>query len=456
MKKLYIIIIILLAFVALFIYFSRGKEKPNHTLGQELYLIDYNNGNGALVFNFLSDKDLRQALSLAIDSNNDQNFTDDEWVLQDIMVLPKEGASHKVYFSAPEDFSDDQYVLVKLGDEQVIKYTSIESQDISELMDLESVTNPEEAMKGLFNRALAEDTIEITQDGVPDISQKPGECAPTSAANGLTSLINRNGQTPQAPQEMIEELKQDMKWTRENGVEPDDFVAGKNAWAKRHNLPIVTTKVGDTHGINTINEIKEALDQGGAVELRIKFGDASGKAAGGHMVTVTGLHQGEGQTYLDINDPYTPEQEGSETVEVRSNQITNYGPWQHITVLSWGFTQVWQKTETEETSGVMMEDNTTNVSVGTDLPTFNVTMETSFQHVKPGEYSEVYAAVSAKPGDEVCLTLSGPGVDDQKQKTVVADSNGQAYFKWKIVSYGTYDVSGDCGDTKLSGTVVVN
>lgn len=462
MKKILpVIIVIILLILGFYLFSNKGQQAGNKILGDQISLIDYNNGNGGLIIEFLSSKNDRYQLSLAVDNNNDQLFDESEWLLEDMMVLPKDGHKNKVYFKAPENFSGNQHVLVKLGDETLDTTVSVTSSDLSSLMDLDSITNPEEAMKGLgVNVALAQEVIEITQDDVPDIDQKPGECAPTAAANGLISLINKKGNQddlPASPEELIEELKEDMNWDREDGVQPDNFVEGKNRWALRHGLPIRTTKVGDTHGIETIDQIREALEQGASVELRIKFGDASGKAAGGHMVTVTGIHQGDGQTYLDINDPYTPEEEGSETVEVRSNQITNYGPWEGLTVLSWGFIQVWETPLNSGTSLDPMTDTEVEGLIGEFGGEISAaTIETSFAHVKPGEYSEVYAAVHVSPGTEVCLSLTGPGVSDSKTKVVVADDNGQAYFTWKIVSYGTYNVSGACGDVDVSGTVVVN
>ena len=107
-------------------------------------------------------------------------------------------------------------------------------------------------------------------------------------------------------------------------------------WAAAAGVPIRTTKVGDTNGTGVIDAIRDAIQNGDGVELRIKFGDADGTARGGHMVTVTGLLQGEGQTYLEINDPATPDS-GTETVEIQGISLTNYGPWSGLTQLSWGF-----------------------------------------------------------------------------------------------------------------------
>ncbi len=83
----------------------------------------------------------------------------------------------------------------------------------------------------------------------------------------------------------------------------------------------------------------------------------------------------------------------------------------------------------------------------------SATME--FKHVKPGEYSEVYATIKAKPNCQIEVTLSGPGVDDTAIKTASTDSNGNAKITWRIVSYGTYALKGKCADEKFAAEVNV-
>jgi hypothetical protein len=79
----------------------------------------------------------------------------------------------------------------------------------------------------------------------------------------------------------------------------------------------------------------------------------------------------------------------------------------------------------------------------------------AFEHVKPGEYSEVYLAVITDRGTEVTTTLTGPGVSDTATKTVTADSNGLAHFTWKIVSYGTYTATGNVNGVGFTQSITV-
>jgi hypothetical protein len=87
------------------------------------------------------------------------------------------------------------------------------------------------------------------------------------------------------------------------------------------------------------------------------------------------------------------------------------------------------------------------------------TLETSFSHVKPGEYSEIYATVITTPGTEVTFRASGPGLMEHKGPVViVADRDGVANFTWKINLYGTYTIKATSQDNQngLSSDIVVN
>jgi len=345
-------------------------------------------GNVLLQVPFLKTLENLAYISIAVDSDSDGSFGENEYLVTDFPVRPQANWKSGYYASSALPITDGLSARITIDGTDYTVSTQTQVFEVGELLDLASVTDPENAIKGWgISIAHAEgDTVEITQENVPDISQKPGECGPTAAANSLISLIAKNGKPadlPGTPGEIIEDLKGDMKWTLENGSPTDNFVAGKNAWAKKHGLPIVTEKVGDVHGITTLDSIKEALEAGSAVELRIKFAGADGSIAGGHMVTVTGIHQGDGQTYIDINDPATPE--GTETVEIRSNRITNYGPWEGITGMSWGFVQTWKIDSTEQ-------------SVGGGVDVRPVAVEMAFSHTKPGEYSEVFAVIMTTPG----------------------------------------------------------
>jgi hypothetical protein len=78
-------------------------------------------------------------------------------------------------------------------------------------------------------------------------------------------------------------------------------------------------------------------------------------------------------------------------------------------------------------------------------------IEMTYAHVKPGQYSEVYASVTAKPGETVVGRLAGPAVNPPADQKIVADENGVAYFTWRIFQYGIYHGMFDIAD-KLTAT----
>lgn len=227
--------------------------------------------------------------------------------------------------------------------EREIKEVVMQEKD---LLELDKVTDPENSMKGTNEAGvkMAQPATEASRL-TPDIGQRIAECAPTSAANSLISLVEEHGDPEKMPSDsdLINELKGDMDWTPENGVLPEDFVAGKNKWAARHGFPIRTRIVGDQHGRGSLEGILDAMAQGNSAgEIRIKFAQ-NGKVKGGHMVAVTGIRVEGDQTFIDVSDPRTPE--GTDTYEVNGNLIEGY-PYDGQAILSWGFVQTWEGTPT--------------------------------------------------------------------------------------------------------------
>lgn len=352
MKKILIFAVIVSIIIFGFIRF--GSDRGG-LVGEEILVSTFlsegeETGSVLIQVPFIQSTDARRRINIYIDLNEDGAFTENELLVNNFPVSPKKDWRSGYYASSESVIDDGMRALVEISGKEYEVSVATKAVDVGDLLDLSSVTNPELATKGWgMSVAYAEDSnVELSYDDVPDLTQRRAECGPTAAANSLISLVKRNGGDdliPGDPQDFIENLKRHMNWTPENGTPPDDFVAGKNRWAAAAGVPIRTTKVGDTNGTGVIDAIRDALQNGDGVELRIKFGDADGTPRGGHMVTVTGLLQGEGQTYLEINDPATPDS-GTETVEVRGISLTNYGPWTGLTQLSWGFIQTWEDVST--------------------------------------------------------------------------------------------------------------
>jgi len=351
----------------LLIFFIVDNLKTQNLVGDKLLVSTFTSngettGKALIQVPFIRSLEEDSQITIAVDTDGNGTFSDSEYLVSNFPVYAKENWRSGYYVVPGNPITDGMKARVAVGEKNYDVELETKVFDVGELLDLATVTDPENATKGWGITTIQahgdeDGVVEITQNGVPDLTQRIGECAPTAAANSLISLVAKNGGEdliPGDPQDFIENLKRHMNWTPENGVPPDDFVDGKNRWAAAAGVPIRTTKVGDTQGLTTIEAIRDALENKSAVELRIKFADNDAKFVGGHMVTVTGIHQADGQTYLDINDPATPDS-GTETVEIRSNQITNYGPWEGITVLSWGFVQTWEGHPTGELFDTMTD-----------------------------------------------------------------------------------------------------
>lgn len=85
----------------------------------------------------------------------------------------------------------------------------------------------------------------------------------------------------------------------------------------------------------------------------------------------------------------------------------------------------------------------------------STSVSTSYEHVVPGEYSEIYATITTQPGATVEATLSGPGVSSAASQVQTADGEGVARLTWRIVSYGSYNLSGTANGASFSSSVSV-
>ncbi len=78
-----------------------------------------------------------------------------------------------------------------------------------------------------------------------------------------------------------------------------------------------------------------------------------------------------------------------------------------------------------------------------------------YEHVKPGEYSEIYADITAKPVVYVSLTITGPGIIGNSAKSGTTDGEGYIGFTWQINRYGDYMINGTAGGQSISSSISV-
>ncbi|MBD3208027.1 MAG: hypothetical protein GF370_01050, partial [Candidatus Nealsonbacteria bacterium] len=378
MKKTYLFIgVALVIALALFFFFQGGDQETERLIGEEMNITIFTRGGeltgkASISIPFLRALANTEFINVGLDLDGDGAYSQSEWIVEGFPIRVRKDWNNNFYFVAPAGLENTTQGKVVLGAKQKDLKVNFNTLETGDLFDLASVTNPEEAMKGVgIVYAQSGPEVNVSLEGdVPDITQTSGECGPTAAANSLVHLIQKHGQDEDLPDDLndfLEELKNDMNWTEENGVLPDDFVTGKNKWAQDNGLPITTEKIGDEHGASTLEEIEDALSDGNPVEMRLKFGDPqSGEAVGGHMVTVTGMRRVDGKTYLDFNDPASPF--GTDTVEVEGNQISNYGLFEGWVLVSWAFVQTWEdlaiSTGGKEAQPATGEDSTSEEETG--------------------------------------------------------------------------------------------
>lgn len=348
MKKIIVGVIIIVLIILGFSVIQRSPKKAE-VLGGEYSLVTYSETNATTTFGTLYVEFAAEAsdtLNAWIDFDSDGAFSDTEKVVSDFPFKSQKNWKSGFGVKFPSELPEAPVVKIELanGDTEESALSVTESPR-ADLLDLDTTTDFENSMKGWgIDIAHAQESVTSAyRPGVSDIGQRIAECAPTAAANSIISLATEHGTALTdlpTPTEIIDELKGEMDWTPANGVLPDDFVEGKTRWAVTHGLPIVTEKVGDQHGLTTLQALLDAMgsEEGAAAELRIKFAQ-NGKTTGGHMVTVVGVHITGDEVYIDVNDPKTPE--GTETYRISGNTIENY-PYEGDAILSWGFVQRWQ------------------------------------------------------------------------------------------------------------------
>ncbi len=85
-----------------------------------------------------------------------------------------------------------------------------------------------------------------------------------------------------------------------------------------------------------------------------------------------------------------------------------------------------------------------------------VSVEATFEHVKPNEYSEIRQTVKGlKPGTQVAGKLNGQGKQDAAA-IAYADEDGTAVLVWRITSYGEYWATAEADDPMIAKTLKVD
>lgn len=404
------------------------------------------NDYGYLEVSFMDSVENSYRLQVLLDLNGDNEYDNTEWVVQNQPVSIKKGFPNRFSFELPamlkgktvsETIGAKAMLTVGLTDninevvaEEVIEgnyeiATYILKSEFG--MDVPGASEDLKRGVGKFMSSFDGDFERVGQtgEGVPDLSGGAMDCFAIATANNLINMASQNDRLedlPTNPQALVDELKTIMNY--KDGITNSNFLKGKNEFVKKYKLPIRTEEIKKP----TIEDLAEAFANGDAVEISTTMiRSQSGRDNTGHVFTGINAFREGGNAGLSVHDPATPE--GTDTMRIRmsdgENQyiLLDYPMWDGIVFVDAIYVQTWDDSiDTSETALMIPE------------------VELAFAHVKPGQYSEVYASVTRlTPGTEVTAFLTGGG-QNQVRQIVEADQNGVAYFTWRIYQYGDYDV----------------
>ena len=131
---------------------------------------------------------------------------------------------------------------------------------------------------------------------IPAIDEGCNECAPGSVARSIQYMAGRNGQSVPSPQDMKDDLADDMQTDPNNGTQIDDILSGKNTYTGDNGLPINSQIQYGLPMADVIN----TLNSGGDVEILIGWDGGGGHAA---MIISVTQHADGSYTIVYVDDP---------------------------------------------------------------------------------------------------------------------------------------------------------
>jgi hypothetical protein len=157
-------------------------------------------------------------------------------------------------------------------------------------------------------------------EGMADPNQEYNECAPTSVANNLRWLAKKYGFEDRMPSDLssaIDELKGDTLW--DDGAMEEDILPGKQAFIRRHQLPLEAHVIGGEDDPMTLYKIYQELEKGQVVELDLdcydRKPDGTYRPAGGHLAAVGGVTKVGSDRFVRIVDSATKASSDGEAAE---------------------------------------------------------------------------------------------------------------------------------------------
>ncbi|PIR69356.1 MAG: hypothetical protein COU47_03230 [Candidatus Niyogibacteria bacterium CG10_big_fil_rev_8_21_14_0_10_46_36] len=339
MKKILIIAVIIVGAAGLF-FWKGPSPKAGYTalapdtIGGEGVLYTYtikgeSNGGGALSLSFTDDGNY-SLINIALDLNDSGAYEDDEWVAENQISYVQRGTDNNFAVDLPEGelpstitgiaaFSAEPMTEGWWDGENTRTITiTTESFELNDILGLDVPGNGPGVYRGYADGFSARMPVAYAQTfptvnvdsqlNIGDLRQSNMECAPTSITNNLTGLAGANGRNDLPSAEtMVDQLKSDLKFGDEGvaGVLDKNYIAGKNAFMRRYNLPIVTTEISNP----SIEDIANAIQSGAVVEMDLAFIEVTPQGnnhVASHVVTLTGVSSNGSSATLRGRDSATP------------------------------------------------------------------------------------------------------------------------------------------------------
>ncbi len=405
---------------------------------------------GYINYNFNDDSTELIYAQGSIDLNGDGKYSENEIIILNKKVKVIKGFPNRFSFTLPEELKDvdkNSVFNVKLSltnnkvsnesaNNIVIEHeiaVIVETEVLDTEFGLDIPGSSEHIKRGVglnIDEPMDFEETGIESSDLPDLSGGPMDCFPIATANNLINMTSQNDRRddlPENPQDIINELKVLMNYS--DGVTNSNFLIGKNAFVEKYDLPITTEVIKQP----TINDLAFAFANADAIEIStIMIRSASNKKNTGHVFTGVSAYQDGEEAGLAVHDPATSL--GTDTMNIKmtdgDNQyiLVEYPMWDGIVLIDAIYLQYWDYSNTEECEVEEVSDSSL------------VEMELSYDHVKPGEYSEVSANVSGLvPGEIVTAYLTGGGLSNIKVD-LTADDDGVAQAKWRITQYDEYEI----------------
>lgn len=165
---------------------------------------------------------------------------------------------------------------------------------------------------------------------------------PSIATEAVVALTKHHGfddKLPADPLTIVQELKDDMRWTTVGGVTPEQYVSGINQWAVKKDVPIRTEKIVGKSFVQ-LDALSRALANGETAQLYLQF-KHSGRVVDGRLVGLNRIISDGKDWYVGIRDTAGPT--GTDWYRIRDGALAHYAFSEDTAVIGWSFIQTWNK-----------------------------------------------------------------------------------------------------------------